>query len=548
MVKLISWYRNDLQHLEIVYSHPFSFGERKFYYDALNARFFDTNIKRFVPKQFHRDLVKKVLYKEQLISDNERIIMPLRFNHKTQIDLETPEVKELKKKLSGLESQYEEAQELKAKLVSLEQKVKLEEDLKDKLQKQENELESLRVLREEKEELDRRLNHFSNTQEELEEEKREQLKYIETLNAKLKDFDGKEQDYKMEIIEVRSSLSRAEEQVDDYESKAKELDRLQKERENLIKKLEDQKDKENQIKCLQAQLSVLKDKPFEIEQLKRKLKGLESKPEEVANLKKKIKDLQSRPPKIKTVTKVQTVTKNEAQSSERFLTDQVIFVSPTLMKQAEFEKKGHLYETKKRLNEFDWRIHYENKEGLSVLYNRYITEENRDKIVVFVHDDVIIEDLFVDKKLVEAHKHFDVVGLAGTNKIDFNMPSPFLWHLVSDSDRLKNRQCQRGYVAHPTKDGKIAQTAFGVTPDKVMIVDGLFISCRVSALLDKQVFFDEDFRFHFYDMSFCLRAYRAGLKIGTWPIDVLHYGIGDSFYSHNFEEQEKIFRKKYGTL
>jgi len=57
-------------------------------------------------------------------------------------------------------------------------------------------------------------------------------------------------------------------------------------------------------------------------------------------------------------------------------------------------------------------------------------------------------------------------------------------------------------------------------------MDGVFLAARVSSLLDRNVRFDEQFPFHFYDVDFCRTATAAGLKLGTWPIAISHASSG----------------------
>jgi len=59
-----------------------------------------------------------------------------------------------------------------------------------------------------------------------------------------------------------------------------------------------------------------------------------------------------------------------------------------------------------------------NQKGLSTCYNRILDEKaDRDEIVIFVHDDVTIGDVFLQEKITEAfnQKDFAIAGLAGTS-------------------------------------------------------------------------------------------------------------------------------------
>ena len=93
-------------------------------------------------------------------------------------------------------------------------------------------------------------------------------------------------------------------------------------------------------------------------------------------------------------------------------------------------------------DEVKLKIHFENSEGLGQVYNNYINHKISSKhdIVLFVHDDVYIDDYKLRGKLYAAIKEYDIIGLAGC--IDPKIKSPALWHLMADRDNW------RGYVAH----------------------------------------------------------------------------------------------------
>ena len=78
---------------------------------------------------------------------------------------------------------------------------------------------------------------------------------------------------------------------------------------------------------------------------------------------------------------------------------------------------GSVLESQTILNLDSVEIVENNSAGLCEVYNRYLTEENKDYILVFVHDDVIINEINLKKKLNEAIEKFDIVGVAGTRKL-----------------------------------------------------------------------------------------------------------------------------------
>jgi len=181
-------------------------------------------------------------------------------------------------------------------------------------------------------------------------------------------------------------------------------------------------------------------------------------------------------------------------------------------------------------------ILYENKTSLTKVYNSFITKENQDKKIIFVHDDVLIEDVFLFEKLDVAFEKYDIVGLAGAKKCDITKPPA--WHLMSE------RQDHVGEVAH-SKDKVYWTTVFGPTDSRALIIDGLFIAVSVKKLLETNTRFDENFDFHHYDITFCLNANKNKLKIGVYPIKVTHFGLGDSMNTEEWMQSSLKFQKLY---
>ena len=66
-------------------------------------------------------------------------------------------------------------------------------------------------------------------------------------------------------------------------------------------------------------------------------------------------------------------------------------------------------------------IVYKNNRGLPSVYNKYITDKYRDKKLIFMHDDVVIRDLFWEERINEAFKKYDLFGVIGTKTCDFSL-------------------------------------------------------------------------------------------------------------------------------
>ena len=175
---------------------------------------------------------------------------------------------------------------------------------------------------------------------------------------------------------------------------------------------------------------------------------------------------------------------------------------------------------------------YENDGEMSLtqVYNKGLKESVND-IVVFIHDDLILETSNMTPKIVklfEKHPEYGIIGIAGTDKLTSGM-----W--------WQNRENMFGVVGH-LHEGKrhVNHYSKGVFNDvlkDVVVVDGLFFMVRKS-LLKKE--FNEEFKgFHFYDISFCVDNYLDGVKIGlTTKFGVTHKSVG---MTNKEWEKNKLF-------
>lgn len=163
--------------------------------------------------------------------------------------------------------------------------------------------------------------------------------------------------------------------------------------------------------------------------------------------------------------------------------------------------------------------------GLPNVYNSAILEARHDPaILLFIHDDVHLCDYFWADRLREAMRAFDIVGLAGNRRRVSGQPS---WLFVDQQLSQDRREHLSGVVGHGRGHPPDLISAFGPSGQEVKLLDGLFLAGRSETLHSKSLCFDERFDFHFYDLDFCRQAERLGLKIGTWPIAVIHESSGD---------------------
>lgn len=216
----------------------------------------------------------------------------------------------------------------------------------------------------------------------------------------------------------------------------------------------------------------------------------------------------------------------------------VLLVSATQKDEASFWTDTALGKSAKRQQECknidDIQIVYSNSKGLCEVYNQFLTDEYKDYIIIFAHDDIVIQEIDLKLKLNDAIQSYDIVGVAGTSK--FSLKSPVVWH-------NSPRETWSGAVAHPQKDG-VYVNSFGIFPKRCMVVDGLFIAVNAEKVLESGVKWDERFTFHFYDLSFCVDSHLAGLEIGTWDIPLTHFSHGD-YNNETWRDGEVKFIEKY---
>lgn len=223
---------------------------------------------------------------------------------------------------------------------------------------------------------------------------------------------------------------------------------------------------------------------------------------------------------------------------------EILLVTATRKTSAEFKKTAALSASLRQLRasseKVSARITYQNRQGLGAIYNRYLSDRHADKILVFVHDDVRIEDLFFVEKLNEAVRTFDVVGLAGNRRPAAGCLS---WH---DRERPLS-----GFVAHSLDEHSAAPrgesifvSSYGPSPADCGLLDGLFLAVNAERVLACGAKFDERFAFHFYDLDFCASCAARGLRLGTWPLWAVHQS-GGSFDTPEWREAAELYREKW---
>jgi hypothetical protein len=185
--------------------------------------------------------------------------------------------------------------------------------------------------------------------------------------------------------------------------------------------------------------------------------------------------------------------------------------------------------------------------GLSEVFNQALDACDPGTDLVFLHDDVYLNDWFLTLHVAEALRHFDIVGLAGSANPDLSQPS---WGLCFDAELNPT-----GWQPELRKSGAVNHfdytcpdvTVYGPTPMPCMLLDGLFLAVRTQVVKEAGLRFDERFRFHCYDLDFCRSALQRRLRIGTWPIAVTH-DSGGAFGSASFKEGARAYLDKWRAV
>jgi GT2 family glycosyltransferase len=183
-----------------------------------------------------------------------------------------------------------------------------------------------------------------------------------------------------------------------------------------------------------------------------------------------------------------------------------------------------------------------NSRGLSAVYNTAIqfAQENP-AILVFIHDDVWLCDFFFHQRIYEALDRFDIVGLAGNTR---RVPYQPTWASTTLEFKWDNNHLS-GAVGHGKGLPYDSVFVYGPAGVECKLLDGLMLVADSAKLIANGLGFDEKFAFHFYDLDFCRQAEIRGLRMGTWPLSVIHGGTSP-FNTPDWKAGYEQYLRKYG--
>ena len=100
------------------------------------------------------------------------------------------------------------------------------------------------------------------------------------------------------------------------------------------------------------------------------------------------------------------------------------------------------------------------------------------------------------------------------------------WCKIEDIHTWDKPEYLSGMIGHGVGFPPAKLEFFGPSAQEVKLLDGVMLISHSDTLNDNSLYFDERFSFHFYDMDFCRQAELKGIKMGTWPISVVHESVG----------------------
>jgi hypothetical protein len=181
--------------------------------------------------------------------------------------------------------------------------------------------------------------------------------------------------------------------------------------------------------------------------------------------------------------------------------------------------------------------------GLCEYYNKCLDEYGgKCDYMILVHDDVDFINMDLDYQIEEGMKKYDVLGIAGC--IDPEIKEHNLWHIMADKNKL------RGFAGHPFSENKneFYVTSFGPCPSRVVMIDGVVMILNCRRVLDSKTRFDENYKFHHYDLDFSLQCNLNKLKIGIWPILINHSSPGLMDMGGSWKESNEYFKNKWKKI
>jgi GT2 family glycosyltransferase len=232
------------------------------------------------------------------------------------------------------------------------------------------------------------------------------------------------------------------------------------------------------------------------------------------------------------------------------VTNSIEIICATRFSEDEFWRGAALGQSLKRLSYYQKLVHriaFNNKTGLPTVYNSAAQLAHPDSVLVFIHDDVWLEDIFLPSTLAESLAAFDIVGVAGNLRRQPFQPAWAFQAVPTDSETTSLVWDEPKYLSGAVAHGQqpFSQISyFGEAKQSCELLDGVLLCVKKAIWISRRLRFDERFEFHFYDMDFCRSARQSGARLGTWPISITHQS-GGSFGADAWLKCYQLYVEKW---
>jgi predicted O-linked N-acetylglucosamine transferase (SPINDLY family) len=154
----------------------------------------------------------------------------------------------------------------------------------------------------------------------------------------------------------------------------------------------------------------------------------------------------------------------------------VNIVSATRYSEGEFWAKSPLAKSVKSIIDNDpmvsLNVAFDNTSALPTLFNEQINKADDDAIIIFIHDDVIINQSDLTSVVAEGLENFDVIGVVGNKR---QVPKQPAWAFIDDDFNWDDFENLSGRI-YAGDETKHKENYFGPSGAKCKLIDGVFIA------------------------------------------------------------------------
>lgn len=172
--------------------------------------------------------------------------------------------------------------------------------------------------------------------------------------------------------------------------------------------------------------------------------------------------------------------------------------------------------------------------GIEVALKDGIDDED---IIVFSHEDVKILDQFFCEKLNMVFLNKPDVGLVGVIGTKEFLQNGMWW--ANTPDKLNGHIVQE----NNNKEFHLVKGKIGYFDD-IVAIDGLIFAIR-GKLINEGLLFDENFKFHHYDIDMCFQVLKRNYKIAIADILVKHKSAGLGSLTDEYKESKTNLINKW---